>query len=199
MGGQAGRLSWRVEGAADLDRTAAGNLRDAVSAAEHWLTALDSVVGAALARDLILEVTVTGDDDGPRTEVAGPDAARIVLPRSLVGADAGWLRVSLLDSALAAVAAAAAGTAGQPAEIWRRPDDHPDDDGDTLGEELDALDPEDILVAGRLDGTPADELARFHRLDDYVVERVEGSGVAEVVDAEAGCAGASWQVRLTRD
>ncbi|MER5337962.1 hypothetical protein [Micromonospora sp. NPDC002717] len=190
-------MSWRV-GSEGLNRTAAGDLREAVAAVEHWFTVLGSIVSVTLSRDLTLEV-VTGDGDRVLTDVAGPDTTRIVLPRSLVGADAEQLRVSLLDGALAAVAATAAGTAGEAPEIWRRPDDYPDDGVDTLAEVLDTLDPEDIFVAGRLDGTAADELARFHQLDDYVVERVDGSGVAEVTDAEAGCASTSWQVRLIHD
>ncbi|MGI5521801.1 hypothetical protein ACQEUX_12705 [Micromonospora sp. CA-259024] len=72
-----------------------------------------------------------------------------------------------------------------------------DDDVDSLAMELDSLDPEDVLIAGRLDGTEVDELARFHQLDDYVVERVGPSGVAEVTDTGAGCASVSWQIRLT--
>lgn len=193
MGGQTGRLSWRI-GSEGLDRTAARHLRDAVAAVEHWFTVLGSIVNAALSQDLTLEV-VTGDGDRVLTDVVGPRITRIVLPRSMAVADAEQLRVSLLDSALGVLVATAAETAGGAPEIWRHLGDDSDDDADNLAVELNSLDPEDIFVAGRLDGTTADELARFHQLDDYVLERVDLSGVAEVTDAEAGCANVSWQIR----
>ncbi|MEU7614468.1 hypothetical protein [Micromonospora sp. NPDC049204] len=192
MGDSTGRLNWRI-GSESLDLAAAGPLRDAVTAADHWFTVLGSIVNATLSQDLTLEV-VTGDDDGVLTDVVAPGTTRIVLPRSMV--DTEQLRVSLLDSVLAVVAAAAE-TAGRTSEIWKRPDDYADDDEDNLAVELDSLEPEDVLLAGRLDGTAVDELARFHQLDDYVVERVDASGVAEVTDTEAGCASVSWQMRLT--
>ena len=110
--------------------------------------------------------------------------------------DTEQLRASLLDSALAVITAAAE-TVGQTSEIWKRPDDYADDDEDNLAMKLDSVEPQDVLIAGRLDGTAADELARFHQLDDYVVERVDASGVAEATDTEAGCASVSWQMRLT--
>ncbi|MET7668164.1 hypothetical protein [Micromonospora luteifusca] len=66
-----------------------------------------------------------------------------------------------------------------------------------LGWRVGPSDPEDVLILGRLGGTAVDELARFHQLDDYVAERVDASGVAEVTDTEAGCASVSWQMRLT--
>ena len=82
---------------------------------------------------------------------------------------------------------------GATNQVWINPNPS-SSDSDSLAVTLATLEPDEILVFGRLDGAPVDELARFHELDDLIGARLERSGAGSVVDTEAGGSGATWVV-----
>lgn len=191
------RLSWQID-VGSLSPREAKTLRDAAAAVEHWLDVWRVVVVATLPASLAVEVTAAEGAGATVERMLEQDrSVRIIVPQGLVGADPATLRMALLDSVLAAVEEAAQRWPYEvPPQMWQ-PDDSSYDEMNLLAITLETLQPEELLLLGRLAGVTADEESRFDELNEYVLDRAERSGLAVVDEAESGSSAAAWVVGLT--
>ncbi|MGW4945029.1 hypothetical protein ACWEOZ_25950 [Actinoplanes sp. NPDC004185] len=166
-------------------------LHSAVSTAEHCLALWGDFLTAATPQAVGITVTVTDDTDSVSTVVAGLDAAgehvALVVPLSALEEHADQLAARMLDAVIPAlVTIAEQHPRPEPVLVWYReqvtgpqPDDEPG-----LDIALDHLDDEvELVLIGRLDGTPGEEPGPHHRLDDYIDERLECRGIAGRADS----------------
>jgi hypothetical protein len=195
MDDPAHHLTWEIDDSG-LDRVDARALRKAVDTCAHWLHVWNGFVRAGIGRPVTLvaalhdgnEVAVTADQDNARLRIAVPNALR---------GDAD-LPYQVFAGALEAIEAAAQQFPhSPPPTIWEPPfKEEPDKDPGGQGIQWQMLEPEEMLLIGSFVGADRDGLAMFHLLDEYVVERVAGTGIAEVVDTEGGTVGAAWTIAL---
>lgn len=192
---------------ADLGGRDARNLVEAVAAVRHWLDLSPGLVAAALSEPLRIDVTATADAGATVEAVLHQDRrVRIEVARPLA-VDAAALRTALLDGVLAAVEEAARRWPhAVPPRMWRppSPEDAPEDVPTVEDEVLplavtiEMLQADELLLLARLDGAAVDEEERLDELDEYVVSRAEGSGIAVVDDGDGGDHSAAWIISLSR-
>ncbi len=165
-------------------------MRSAVSTAEHCLTLWDDFLAAATPQAVGITVTVTDDTDTApvvtaRLDVAG-DHLELVVPLSALEAHAGQLAARMLDAVVPAlVTIAEQHPRPAPVFVWYREEANDPQPGDELGLDiaLEHFDDEvELLLIGRLDGTPSKGPRPEHRLDDYIDERLECSAIAGRAD-----------------
>ncbi|MEU4220326.1 hypothetical protein [Actinoplanes sp. NPDC026623] len=152
-----------------------------------------------------VHVTVAADGGtGTAPAVAARlDAAgghlHLLVSRDLLRESAGRLAAELLDAVVPAlVAVAEQHPHPRPIAVWRaEPSDPEPGCGPSLDTELESLDDEDeLMLIGRLDGTRADGLARYHLLDDYVGGRLEEPGIAARADTSTSGPAVHWILEL---
>ncbi|MFG2061405.1 hypothetical protein ACGFIK_08270 [Micromonospora sp. NPDC048871] len=203
MDASANRLIWRVE-AEHLSRREAKAFTESVAALQHWLDVWHSLITATLARPLYVTVAATdGDSDAVEMTLSPEAVVLIEVPPKLARSNVAGLQMVLLDAVLGAVEEAAQRWPHDvPPQVWPVQEDtpnvdSPDEDADSLATALEFLEKEELLLLGRLDGTDADELSRFHELDDYVLSKTDA--LAEMSDTEAGCSSVTWILSLPGD
>jgi hypothetical protein len=125
----------------------------------------------------------------------------IDVPADLLSGDPHVLGTRLLDAATDGLV-----TLSQhhphiaPAMIWQPEQDTPPPTiGSGLDIQLEMLEPDELLVLGRLDGTPTAGLARYHELDDYIGEAVQRGGLAAPDDTSTAGNSITWILKLNTD
>lgn len=195
-----GHLSWQTD-VGELKPTDARRLRDAADSVAYWLTTWNHILLAALPAPI--EITL----------VAGPGASgdvvaryvdekdlsvRLAAPMDLIKANAAALRSRLIEAALSGVEQVAQRQPPHnPAQIWRPQEDPVISDTQDLAITLELMETTEMVLFGRLDAAGVDNLARFHDLDDYVLDRVSRSGAATVVDTEGCGSAATWTIDVS--
>jgi hypothetical protein len=187
MDDPANHLTWETDDGG-LGRAEARALRKAVDTCAHWLEVWNSFVRAGVARPVTLVVAMHDGDGVVLT--ADRDAARlrVAVPKALSGG--AGLQYAVVTGALEAVEAAAQMFPHSPLPtFWQRP---VDEEPGRPGAVWEGLEPEEMLlfsnyVDANSDGPPIGEL-----LDRYIWERVNGTGIAEVVDTS----GQEWTIAL---
>jgi hypothetical protein len=180
-------MTWCIE-APRLARTEAGILQEAVEVVTYWLDAWADLLGAVTAATttgLAVTVTVTPRMTGTvgGTVRVDSDVPRVVItvPGALVTSGAAALRFELLRCALGALHRAGdVWPHDPPTQVWHPGEDAPDLEGtNPRAVALELLGPEEMILLG----PPEDPEDEF---DDYVLDRVEESGAAVVVDTDSG-------------
>ncbi|GIF76527.1 hypothetical protein [Asanoa siamensis] len=177
-------LTWHLADSGTAAQTR--RLRDAVAAVDGWLHAWPSFLRVTVTRAVEIHVRTAPE---PATAWEA-DRAIVTLPEAMLAGDTAALRMALLEASLAVVE-----TAAQRGRAADRPRSAPTeardgDDIESLAAELEALQPTEVLVFGRVDGPD-----QFDDLDAYVMDRVESDDEA-VADTAGGPATATWLVEL---
>lgn len=190
MGDSGDLISWAVD-ASRVDGKAAKRLRDAVSAVSYWLNRLHPSISAAIRDPLCVTLVASTDPEWNMT--TGDAGVRVLIPDPCLAGDSSELRFRLLEEVFAGLEAVSSRQQWSDAPRMWTPDGDPDpDENPPITITLQTLDEKEVCVVARLDGTEADELSRFHLLDDFLCDAAANSGVAEVPDVEGGCSRAEW-------
>ena len=180
----------------------ARTIRDAVAVAEHALTLWHDLIRAATTNAISIIVTINRGRAEIDTKIDHDKSlVHIEVPADLLSDDPHVLGTRLLDAATDSLV-----TLSQhhphiaPAAIWR-PEQNtpPPETGSGLDIQLELLEPDELLILGRLDGTPTTGIARYHELDDYIGEAVQRGGLAIPDDASTACNSITWILKLNTD
>jgi len=197
MASQALTVNWELR--AQLPRLHLRKLQHVTGAIDYWLALWSDLVTAATehAVHILLEVLPDAGLDAASVDVdADGSSVRIALPIELLEDDGSAVGFVLLDLALAALGTIAARRPRDvPTQVWINPEP-PTSETEPLAASIAMLEPNEMMLLGRLDGTPSDELARFHELDDFIGEQLHQSGAGIIGDTEGGCSSATWIIEI---
>jgi hypothetical protein len=190
-------LTWTVQ-TSGLTAGKARTVKSAVTIVQRCLDQWQEFLSAATSHPLHITVTATGHGDGAPTVTSHLDTLQVQVPHGVLNQPPGQLAAQILDLVVPALLTVAEQHPHpQPATFWQAPDDtEPLPDDPQPGPRIEELTEGEVMVIGRLDGTPDDADTRFRKLEDYLYERLEGPGVAGLDGYDETDSAAFWTLEL---
>ena len=193
-------LTWTVH----TSGLTAGRARTATSPATPAQRCLDlwqEFLAAATSHPLHITVTTADRSDIAPTVSVHVDTDRgtlhVAVPHSVLQGPPGRLAAEILDVVVPALVAIAEHRPHpQPPRFWQSPHTEPPPHDPQPGAQLEDLTQGEVLLLGRLDGTPDDADTRFCKLDAYLCERIEEPGIAARAGTDATASTVYWVLEL---